>query len=313
MTPNTAETGDMAISRFILLLILLCITATIAANAQPRLQPADPSAGEKLRVHFIDVENGDAILIDLGETEVLIDGGLPDSGVADYLKDYVDGPLEAMVATHPHPDHIGGLVEVLEAFDVNDIWLNGDTVSQDFRFYRIFEKFTGLVNAEGAVVHEARGGQTINIGILSFLVLHPDNLASYGTFQDRRSTFQTMNNNSIVLRLRYGEMSFLFAGDVHKECEANMLKAGVELRSDILKVGHHGSIWSSSFQFLHSVSPQVAIYMAPKRFPQRGPKKPHPDTIAALEKAGAKVYGTNTHGTIIITTDGKTFTIATEQ
>ena len=92
-----------------------------------------------------------------------------------------------------------------------------------------------------------------------------------------------------------------------------MLKAGLELRADILKVGHHGSIWSSSFPFLYAVSPEVAIYMAPKRVPERGPKKPHPDVIAALEKAGAKVYGTNTHGTIIITTDGKTYTTATEK
>jgi len=191
------------------------------------VQSRDPSAVEELRVHFIDVGNGDSILIDLGETEILIDGGPPYSGVADYLRNYVDGPLEAMVATHPHPDHIGGLVEVLEAFDVNDIWLNGDTVPQDFRFYRIFKKFTGLVNAEGAVVHAARRGRTINIGILSFLVLHPDNLVAYGAFQGRRSVFQTMNNNSMVLRLRYKETSFLFAADVHKECEANMLKAGV--------------------------------------------------------------------------------------
>jgi competence protein ComEC len=69
---------------------------------------------------------GDAILIDLGETEILIDGGFPKSGVAAYLQNYVDGPLEAMVVSHPHPDHIGGLVEVLEKFEVNQIWLNGD-------------------------------------------------------------------------------------------------------------------------------------------------------------------------------------------
>ncbi|MCP3683579.1 MAG: MBL fold metallo-hydrolase, partial [bacterium] len=81
---------------------------------------------EYLEVHFIDVGQGDAILVDLGETEVLIDGGGRSPGVVDYLIDYVDGPLEVMVATHPHADHIGGLIEVLKEFEVNEVWHNGD-------------------------------------------------------------------------------------------------------------------------------------------------------------------------------------------
>jgi beta-lactamase superfamily II metal-dependent hydrolase len=122
-----------------------------------------------------------------------------------------------------------------------------------------------------------------------------------------------MNNNSIVLRLRYGNIAFLFTGDALKEAEAIILEAGLEVQADILKVGHHGAFDSSSRKFLKSVMPKVAVYMAPGKPPKFGPQRPHPDTIAALKKVEAKVYGTDTHGTVIITTDGKTYTTDTEK
>jgi beta-lactamase superfamily II metal-dependent hydrolase len=123
-----------------------------------------------------------------------------------------------------------------------------------------------------------------------------------------------MNENSIVIRLKYGNIAFLFTGDAGKKAEASILEAGLGVQGDILKVGHHGSKYASSPQFLKSVMPKAAVYMGPGiKNPKFGPKKPHPDTIAALKKVGAKVYGVDTHGTIIITTDGKTYTIDTEK
>ena len=291
---------------FILLFLLYSVAGV-------NTTPAATSPTEKLKVHFIDVGNGDAILIDLGETEILIDGGLPTSGVSTYLGDHVNGSLEAMVATHPHPDHIGGLINVLETFHVNEIYLNGDVVFQKFPFFRIYEKFTDLVKAEGSTVLEARRGQTIDIGVLSFHVIHPDRLISYDSSQDTSSILRTMNNNSIVLRLRYGNISFLFTGDVHIEAETDILKTGLEVRADILKMGGHGVIRSSSPQFRKAVMPEIAIYMAGGKIPEKGPKKPHPHIFAAFQKAGAAVYGTKTHGHIIIATDGKTYTIVTEK
>lgn len=295
-----------------ILIFIGCVTTPPPAPVpELKLEPTVTSNTKKLKVHFIDVDDGDSVLIDLGETEILIDGGLPMSGVAKYLNDYVDGSLEVMVATHPHPDHIGGLIRVLEEFEVSEIWLNGDTFPRGTRSFKIFERFTSLVKAEGASVHEARRGQTIDIGILSFHVFHPDALLSYDTYQEIPSILHTMNNNSIVLKLRYGNIAFLFTGDAHKEAEANILKARLDIRADILKVGHHGSNGSSSRQFLNSVMPKVAVYMAEGKIRARGPKKPNQSTIAALKKVGAEVYGTNTHGTILITTDGETYTIDT--
>ncbi len=307
----------------ITILIIFIFTACVTPppptpTPRPKQEPTATSTKEKLKVHFIKTTKMcDAILIDLGENEILIDGGLPNSGVAEYIKDHVNGPLEAMVATHPHIDHIGGLIEVLQTFDVNEIWLNGDTIPNDFPIppmLRVFEAFTYSVEAEGAPIHEVRRGQTMDIGILSFSVLHPDTLLSYSPFQKVGPNLITMNGNSIVLHLRYGNVAFLFTGDTSKKAEVGILKAGLAVQADILKVGHHGSKYASSPRFLNSVKPKVAVYMGPGiENWERGPKKPDPETIAALKKAGAKVYGVDTDGTIIITTDGKKYTIDTEK
>jgi len=300
----------------ILSLFTACVkTPSPTPIPEPKLKPTITSNTEKLNVHFIKMEiSGDAILIDLGETEILIDGGMPNSGVATYLQKYVDGPLEAIVVTHPHADHIGGLVDVLKTFEVNQIWLNGDVPHEDDPYIKLYKNFESLVNAKGASIHEARRGQTIDIGILSFDVLHPDRLRLIPSRNNPYSMiWGAQNSNSIVLRLRYGNISFLFTGDADKEAENKILRAGLDVQADILKVGHHGSELSSSEKFLKSVNPKVAVYMAGEKQPTQGPQKPHKKTIAALKKIGAEVYGTTTHGTIIITTDGTTYTIETQK
>lgn len=248
----------------------------------------------ELTVHFIDVGQGDAILLDVGETEVLIDGGGKSPGVVIYLREYVDGPLEVMVATHPHADHIGGLIAVLDAFEVEEIWLNGDTSTS-----KTFQQFMSRVNAEGASVHEAGRGDSIEVDVLTFLVLHRV-----------RPLFDDINNNSIVLRLSYGNIDFLFTGDAEMEAEASILAFGPELQSEILKVGHHGSKTSSSKAFLAEVQPEMAIHMAGtgNRYGH-----PHAETISALEGIGAEIYGTDMNGTILIITDGTIYAVQTEK
>ncbi len=285
-----------------------CVTATPPASiTEPKPKPITAYNTEKLNIHFIKMKLfGDAILIDLKETEVLIDGGWPNSGVATYIKKYVDGPLEAMVISHPHFDHLGGLSEVLVKFQVNQIWVNGDLPDeydpkgyQDLVRYR---KIESLAIAKGTPIYVARRGQTIDIDALSFNVLHPDKLIT------NKKDYPSMNKNSIVLRLTYGSISFLFTGDAPKETENEILRAGLEVQADILKVGHHASDRSCSDKFMKSAKPKVAIYMAGEKQPAYGPKKPHPKTIAKLKKVGAKVYGTTT-GSIVVTTDGKTYTV----
>ena len=260
------------------------------------------------------MDDGDSILIDLGETEIIIDGGLPSSGVARYIKKYVDGPIEALVATHPHVDHVGGLTKVLKKFDVETIWINGSSYIDHLppmarMEIKINKDFNKAAKAEGVPIHVVRKGQTIDVDSLSFSVFHPDVLFPYNT---KRLKY-VENNNSIVLKLIYGDISFLFTGDALVEAEQRMLDAKLDVRADILKVGHHGSENASSLQFLNAVKPKVAVYITGPQQPKDGPKKPHPDTIAALKEVGAEVYGVDTHGTVVVTTDGKTYTVETEK
>ncbi len=245
-----------------------------------------------LTVHFIDVGQGDSILLDLGDIEVLIDGGDKSPGVVSYIEDYVDGSLELMVATHPHTDHIGGLIAVLDAFEVFHILLNGDTSTS-----KTYSQFMSAVNSEGAEVSVARKGETfgvVGVGNLTFNVLHPVNLSG------------KTNNNSIVLSFSYGQVDFLFTGDAGQEAEASMLAEGIVPDVEVLKVGHHGSRKSSSIQFLQVAKPECAIYMAGQG---NSNGHPHQETIINLCEVGAEIYGTDFHGTITITTDGETYNL----
>lgn len=269
-------------------LLLFSILLVLAGCTSPRTTTTP--ALNVLTVHFIDVGQGDSILIDLGDVEILIDGGNRSLGVVNYISAYVDGALEVMIATHPHADHIGGLIAVLDRFEVKEIWLNGDTSTS-----KTFSDFMNLVNAENAIVHEAERGKSIQVGVLTFVILHPTKPLNMDT-----------NNSSIVLSLSYGEIDFLFMGDAERQAESSVLNLVTDI--EILKVGHHGSRSSSSFEFLNIIKPDIAIYMAGvgNRYGH-----PHQETIDTLNKVGAKIYGTDSSGTIRITTEGKTYSVQT--
>jgi beta-lactamase superfamily II metal-dependent hydrolase len=244
----------------------------------------------QLQVHYIAVGQGDCILLKQGETFVLIDGGNRSSRIIQYLQTRIDYNLEAMIATHTHNDHVGGLIAMLDLFKVKRIYINGDTSS-----IRTYSDFMQKANTEGANVEVARRGDHIVVGNLTFDVLNPVEPLTQDT-----------NNNSIVLTLSYGKVDFLFTGDAGREAETSMISAGVLQHSDILKVAHHGSQTASSQTFLDIVRPEVAIYMADGNN-QYG--HPHPQTMSALQTIGAKVYGTDACGTITVTTDGEGYTI----
>lgn len=287
------------------LLALAFVVGAIGCSGKEEATPAEtatvtptpivsPIPAPQLRVHFIDVGQGDAILLDLDETEVLIDGGSRSSGVVEYIRDYVDGPLEAMIATHPHEDHIGGLIDVLDAFEVDEIWRSG----QDY-YTQAYRDFTSAANSEGAEVKWARRGDVITVGNLALEVLHP-----------LEPLFDDINNGSIVLALNYGQINFLFTGDAEREAEADMLvQSAVQMPDvDILKLGYHGSRTASSLDFLRVIRPEIAIYMAGEgnRYGY-----PHKETMSALQKIGAEVYGTDLHGTIIVVTRGVEYDVHT--
>jgi competence protein ComEC len=267
----------------------------VQATATPEAPQVASAPAGPLRVAFIDVGQGDSILIVSPEGKaMLIDGGEADSGCLAYLQKQGIKQLDLVVATHPHSDHIGGLVQVLRSIPVAEVVTNGQPHTTS-----IYEQFLDAIASAKARYTEVKRGDTLKLGSLEFQVLSPVS-----------ATSGDLNSNSLVLRLVYGATSFLFMGDAGKDAEASILSAGLPVQATVLKVGHHGSNSASSLSFLRAVSPQVAVYSAGAGNPYG---HPHPETLAALAAVGAQVYGTDVNGTVVVVSDGSSYQVEVEK
>jgi len=272
-------------------------TATPAATQAPSptstvtFTPVPPaSVGEVIEIHFIDVGQGDAILIRGADAAVLIDGGERGSGVVAYIKRIGVQRLDVLVATHPHADHIGGLTDVLQALPVAEVITNGQPHTT-----LTYERFLDAIIAAGAEYREVTRGEQIQVEGLTFHVLHPTSPS--GT---------NLNEQSVVLRLDHHRISVLLTGDIESNSEASLVTSGQKLQAQILKVPHHGSSSSNTQAFLQQVRPEIAIYFAGagNRYGH-----PHAETISGLKAMGVEVYGTDVNGTVVVTTDGQTYQV----
>lgn len=262
-------------------------TLSITTFSTPAPQPPRPTSSIKadLSVHFIDVGQGDAIFIDYGTYEILVDGGNNKDGeaVVAYLKDYVDGPLELMIGTHPDADHIGGLDNVLLAYDVEKVIDSGEK-KETKTYVDYWNAVTGEPNCQ--ILYDEN--QTFDLG-------NGATLEIIETGDD----YKDSNDNSVVALLTYGEVSLLLTGDMEKEAEA----AAVSNLSPvtILKAPHHGSATSSAEEMLKITKPQYVVISAGQKNSYKHPHQVVLDRYAAI---GATVYGTFRSGTIIMGTDG---------
>lgn len=265
---------------------------TLPPTATGTIAPP-PSSENPLRIYFVDVGQGDAILIQTPDGQTaLIDGGETDSGIVQYLQSIGIQRVDLIIATHPHADHIGGLVQVMKTFPVTKVVTNGQPHTTT-----VYEHFLDAIAAAQAEYIEVKRGDALPLGSLNFLVFNPVG-----------NTNPDLNENSIVLQFAYGQTTFLMMGDSGADAESSLLASGLPLKANILKVGHHGSRYSSTPAFLDAVKPEIAVYFAGI---DNSYGHPAPQTIAALVSVGAMVYGTDQSGTIIITADLNGYTINT--
>lgn len=251
-----------------------------------------------LRVFVLDVGQGDAIFIQAPNgNQVLVDGG-PDAGVLDELAKVMpptDRSLDAIIVSHPHADHIGGLPAVLEQYDVGAIIEAGENYDSS-----IFRTWHQAVDREGAQKIDATAGLTLNLGQdLAITVLHPLQSAA-------GVTTKSPHDYNVTAMLKYGQMEILLTGDMEADVEQELIAVGINLDTDILKVGHHGSKTSTSSSLLNSATPEVAVISVGNK---NRYGHPHPTTLQRLEDFKIPYYRTDTDGTVTITSDGNQFTI----
>ena len=251
---------------------------------------AQPAADGELVMHFIDVGQGDCIFLQTGKANMLIDSGNPEDGpeVSDYISALGVTEINAFVGSHPHEDHLGGAATVVCSFNIDEMIMT-DCVSTSF----FFEKLLNSLDERNVTVNEPPVGGVRNVGDMRVEFLAPLELGG------------DMNNNSIIMRVTFGEISAMFTGDAEEPAERELLSENVNLKSDILKVGHHGSRYSSSDEFLRAVSPKIAVIQSGIG---NSYGHPHAEALSRLSACGAKVYRCDEQGTIVLKTDGKTIT-----
>lgn len=241
--------------------------------------------GDVVKVYFLDVGQGDAIFIEApGGKQMLIDGGRDQSVLSELGKvmPFWDRSIDIVLATHPDADHIGGLTDVLERYDV-DVFIDSGNVG-DTETYAYMEK---LADEEGAEEIEAKAGQVIWLGDDAYVAI---------LFPDRDVSHVESNTASIVTQLNYGDTQVLLTGDSPQEIEWHLVATyGDALQSEILKAGHHGSRTSTGALFLERVSPEEVVISAGK---DNRYGHPHKEVTDLVESFGAELVSTAEEETI---------------
>lgn len=267
------------------LFIILVLSLFSEVLNQPESRPADGF----MRVSFIDVGQGDSAFIEFPDGQTaLIDAG--EASASDNIIDLIEGygydTIDYVVCTHPHSDHIGGMSEVIEQFQIKEVYM--PRVSHTSK---TFERLLTTIGEKGLKIHTAKAGVLLDIApeiVMEFVAPCGNN-------------YEEMNDYSAVVRLRYGEKAFLFTGDAEEFSEKEILDAGYDVKADVLKVGHHGSVSSSSYDFLQAVAPKWAVISSGE---DNDYGHPHRETLATLKKMNITVLRTDRMGTITFITDG---------
>lgn len=262
-------------------------------NVTTVIPPAELPEDSTFEVHYLDVGQGDCSLVLCDGHAMLIDGGesSESSKVYAYLKQHGVSHLDYMVASHAHSDHIGGLSGALN-------YATLDTAFCPVTDYdsKTFDSMVKYLDKQGIGITVPSAGDEFMLGSAHVQILGP------------QKNYDDSNDTSIVMKVTYGETAFLFTGDAERTAEADILDAGYDLSSTVLKVGHHGSDTSTSYPFLREIMPEYAVIQVGK---DNSYGHPTEDTLSRLRDAEVKVYRNDLQGDIVCSSDGKTVSFTT--
>ena len=248
-----------------------------------------------LKVHYLDVGQGDSIFVELPNNEtMLIDAAesYQSENIINYLKNLNYQKIDYVIGTHPHTDHIGGLKDIINTFEIGKIYMP-KVVSTT----KTYESLLMAIKDKNLKINTAKAGTSIiDTDALKINILAPNN-----------STYTELNNYSVVTKITYGTTKFLFMGDAEKLSE-NEIKENVT--ADVIKIGHHGSNTSSSIDFIKKVNAKYGIISVGLNNKYNLPKE---ETITNWENFGTKIYLTSTNGTIRASSDGTNIKIESEK
>ncbi len=254
-----------------------------------------PGSQSTFEIHFLDVGQADAALVLCDDEAMLIDGGNAEDSslIYSYLKSHDISHLEYIICTHPHEDHVGGLSGALNYATVGTVYCSMDSYDS-----KTFDSFKRYLEEQNKEIEIPTVGDTFSLGSSTVSILGP-----MGNYSD-------INNMSIVLRIQYGNTSFLFTGDAEIDSEQDILNTGTNLKSTLLKIGHHGSDTSTSYRWLREISPEYAVISVGKNNSYGHPTE---QTLSRLQDAEVTLFRTDLQGHIICTSNGETLTFTTER
>lgn len=291
---------------------LLCIISVlfflITASACSVKLNKEPETGEKiansqiditnnLKVTIIDVGQGDSILIKTPKNNyILIDAGPKNESTKffNFIENHNINEINTLIATHPHEDHIGNMSELISKYPVQNIYMPKVVTNTP-----VFKKLMETIKKRNLSIKEAKAGVKFNIDSVKFEFIAPGS-----------KKYANLNNYSAVLKITYDNVSFLLMGDAEKLSEKEILKSGIDIKADVIKIGHHGSSSSSSINFIKTVSPQYAVISCGLN---NDFGHPHKETLRLLNSYNIKLYRTDKNGTVEFSTDGNKITVNCER
>lgn len=276
-----------------LFLILFFITSLLHScniSSTPNNISEKPDS-QKMIVHYIDVGQGDSILVQVNNKNLLIDAG-PKSDkdkLLNYLKSLNIKKLDYIIATHPHEDHIGNMAAIIKKYEVSAFYAPKVESTT-----KTFETMIDALKSKNLKINVIKKGtDSINLG----------NNTRVTFFSPTQDSYDNLNNYSPVMKIEYGKTSFLFTGDAEKDIEKKILSNGDDIKSDVLKVGHHGSSTSTSKEFLNKINPSIGVISVGE---DNSYGHPNEDTLSTLKENKVLIYRTDKDGTVIFSSDGST-------